>query len=116
VKLIAAVVCLLVAGCASGPVEYTPQNSRTACYRSHVGAAFEIVKIVGENPANPNEYMVTFQDRVDDMYYGKTFNIPKSKIGYECVAKRPTPGGMPDFGAEHALPPQQQVDDGRHHK
>lgn len=86
-KLIAAVLCLLAVSCASGPVEYSEDKPRTACYRERVGAPFEIVKIVGENPINSDEWMVTFEDRVDPEYRGKSFNLPKSKVGFECVTK-----------------------------
>jgi hypothetical protein len=84
--------------CASGPVEYSEKRPRQGCYQSHVGAPWEIVKVVGENPINTDEWMVYFIERHDDEMYEKPWNLPKKKVNLNC-AKRST---NTDFGFRDA--------------
>lgn len=104
-----AVLCFFAVSCVT-VVEYSPEKPRRGCYRSNASAPYEIVLVVGVNPSNPDEYMVIFEERHDKMFEGKEFNIPKSKVGFNCHNPKDTSFGF--VGADQSGPPVKD-DNGR---
>jgi hypothetical protein len=82
-----ALLVLALTLCLSGCSGIVSVENRKGCYRSRPQGPFEVVKIVGVNPENHDEYMVLFIEQ-HGKNYERPLNVPKTKIDFLCNVNR----------------------------